>query len=81
MDSDQKVEIIIDPYVVGTGDLIEHKSYPGKRFYVTVTGKSIYLFESKIDQTNEKVFATAGNVFCKVVGICYCCQSWNYETV
>ena len=55
----QEVENISDPYVVNSGDLIEHKSYPGKQLYVKVTGNSVTLFESEEDKLNNKVFATA----------------------
>ena len=54
------VENIIDPYIVMSGDLIEHKSYPGKLLYVTVTGTSITLFENEEDMMHDKKFATAG---------------------
>jgi len=58
--TNQEVENITDPYIVGSGDVIEHNSYPGKQLWVTVTGKSIYLYESEEDRINGKLFATAG---------------------
>jgi hypothetical protein len=59
METPNNIEDITDPYTVDSGDMIEHKSYPGRQLWVTVNGSSVYLYKSEEDRLKNILFVTA----------------------